>query len=228
MADEKIPPPIRSGHLIHGIYVKDILLPWDDREEFVKLYAALKVEFFPNGASEDECVFDLAQAHWQKRTLLRLRTATTLRNPFVLEIKATGKNSWAGIRQGLRKKAKQESATKKEMEDTFISALSNISRLAKKISNDTSNAKVEELQPLLEEGIELMRDTVVPMLNDVRRMPNSERALENNHLPDDLEKVVRLEVLIDSRITKIMARLVGIKEFKRTSAGSPPKQLTKS
>lgn len=213
---------------VHGLYATDFLLPWDDREEFQKLHEALKVEFFPNGASEEECVFDLALAHWQKRTLARLRVATILRDPFTQEIKATGKKSWVGIQRGLRKTARQEHLAKKHLEDTFVSAFKNLSQLAKKIRNDTSVENVGELQPILQEGLELISGTVLPLLQEVRKIPDSETALEKNFLPDDMEKVVRLEGLIDSRIAKILARLVGLKEFKRTSAGSPPKQLTKS
>jgi hypothetical protein len=225
MVDEKT--SANSTHLIHGLYAKDILLPWEDREEFIKLHEGLKIEYFPNGPSEEACVFDLAQAHWQKGTLSRLRTATVLGDHFTQEILATGKKSWAGIRQGLRKKAKHEQMVLKMMGETFTTAFSDLSRLAKKINKDPTAEKVERLQPLLEVGIELIAGTVLPMLDEVRKMPDSKEALEKNYLPDHLEKIVRLEASIDSRITKTLARLVAIKEFKRTPAGNPPKQLTR-
>jgi hypothetical protein len=88
--------PKKASSFVHGLYVKDFLLPWDDREEFEALHRALKQEFFPSGQSEEECVLDLAQLYWQKRTLWRLRTAAVLRDPFTNEIVATEKKSWSG------------------------------------------------------------------------------------------------------------------------------------
>ena len=92
----------KGGSFVHGLYAKDVLLPWDDREEFAALHRGLKQEFFPSGPSEDECVFDLTHLYWQKRTLWRLRTAAVLRDRFTSEIVATEKKSWSGIRKTLR------------------------------------------------------------------------------------------------------------------------------
>ena len=46
--------PKKAGSFVHGLYSKDVLLPWDDREEFAALHSALKQEFFPSGPSEEE------------------------------------------------------------------------------------------------------------------------------------------------------------------------------
>lgn len=227
MPDDKISGNSKKrGQIVHGVYAKDILLPWDDREQFEKLHDGLKAEYFPNGPSEEECVFELAQLHWQKHTLSRLRRATVLRDPFTQEIVATGKKSWAGIRQGLRKKARQELLVRKAMGTSIVDAFNDISRLSKKIAKDPNTEKFERLRKLLEVAVEGIARTVLPIFNEVREMPTAEEALENHHLPDELEKVLRLEASIDVRIGKVLARLVAIKEFKRTPAGSPPKQLT--
>ena len=99
----------KGGRLSHGIFSKDVLLAWDDREEFAKLLDGLTLEFFPDGQSEQEAVFDLAQLYWQKRTLWRLRTAAVLRDHHTQEILATGEMSWVAIRRALRKKARGSS-----------------------------------------------------------------------------------------------------------------------
>ena len=105
MSEEKTSKPKKVGCIAHGLYAKDVLLPWDDREEFTDLHDGLKKEFFPIGPSEEECVLDLAHLYWQKRTIWRLRAATVLRDHFTDEIVATEKTSWAGIRRGLREKS---------------------------------------------------------------------------------------------------------------------------
>ena len=53
--------------LVHGIYSRDLLLPWDSKDEFEKLHYDLQAEFSPRGRAEDEAVLDLAVLHWQKR-----------------------------------------------------------------------------------------------------------------------------------------------------------------
>jgi hypothetical protein len=105
MSNEKVAATPKKISLVHGLYSKDVLLPWDDREEFAKLYDELNKEFFPSGASEVECVLDLALLHWRKRTMWRLHTATVARDPFTDEIVATGKkilvrNSRSFTREG--------------------------------------------------------------------------------------------------------------------------------
>jgi hypothetical protein len=205
-----------------------VLLPWDDREQFTDLHDGLKKEFFPSGPSEEECVLDLAQLYWQKRTLWRLRTATVLRDRFTDEIVATEKKSWAGIRQGLRENAREEHTLLQTMEATAANAVAEISRMGRKLAKESSPEEAVKLAPMLSAGIELVSKTILPLLEKVRQSPDAEGAFDKNYLPEALEKVVRLETLIDARITKVLARLVALKEFKRTPAGSPLAQLTAS
>ena len=49
----------KKNALTHGIYGKDILLPWESCEEFEKLLAELQDEFQPNGRMENEIAFDV-------------------------------------------------------------------------------------------------------------------------------------------------------------------------
>ena len=228
MSSKKVPatPKKRVGLIVHGLYAKDVLLPWDDRDEFAALHSELKKEFFPSGACEDECVLDLAQLHWQKRTLWRLRTATVVRDRFTDEIVAMKRKSWAGIRRGLREKAREEGSLVRAMEASVADVVANTKRLGKKLAKGASSSdEVQKLTPLLSGGIKLVK-RLLPLLEQVRQLPDAEGAFDRNYLPETLEKVVRLEAMIDARITKVLARLVALKEFKRTPAGSPLGQLT--
>jgi hypothetical protein len=226
MTEQKVSTKPKNGHMSHGLYAKDMLLPWEDREKFVALHNEVKKEFFPSGASEEECVLDLTQLYWQKRTLWRLRTATVLRDRFTAEIVATGRKSWAGIRQGLREEARGERALVHILETTVVNALSEMARMMRKFAKDPSAEEVKKLTPILNAGVALVRKTFMPLLEEAQQLPNAERAFDQNYLPEALEKIVRLEMSIDVRIGKVMARLVALKEFKRTPAGSPLTQLT--
>jgi hypothetical protein len=210
---------------VHGLYAKDLLMPWDDPEQFTVLHDGLKKELFPNGPSEEECVVDLAQLYWHKRTLWRLRTATVHRDPFTKEIVATEKNSWAGIRRGLRENAREEHTLLQTMEAAAAKAVAEMSRLTIKLAKESSREEAEKLASVLSAGLELVNKTMLPLLEKVRQLPDAEGAFDKNYLPEALEKLLRLETLIDARTTKVLARLVALKEFKRTPAGSPLKRL---
>jgi hypothetical protein len=173
-------------------------------------------------------VFDLAMLYWKKRTLWRLQTATVLRDRFTAEIVATEEKSWAGIRRGLREKAREEQTLVQTMEATVADAVTKVQRLGKKLAKDASPEEVQKLTPLLCAGIELANKSLLPLLEQVRLLPDAEGAFDKNYLPEELEKVVRLEASIDARIGKVLARLVALKEFKRTPAGNPLAQLTAS
>jgi hypothetical protein len=224
MSTEKLPKP--KKRLVHGLFSKDLLLPWDDAEEFAALHSALRLEFFPSGPSEEACVLDLAQLQWQKQTLWRLRTATVLRDRFTDEIVATERKSWSGIRAGLREKARKEGSLVETIESSVASAVSKVERLGKKLSKDLPFEEVEKLTPVLSAAIELAKNTLLPLLEQVRQLPDAERAFDKNYLPENLEKLLRLEGMIDARTSKTLARLVALKEFKRTPAGTPLTQLT--
>ena len=150
MADGKVTTtPKKSGKIAHGLYAKDVLLPWDDREEFEALHNDLKKELFPGGRSEEECVLDLALLHWQKRTIWRTRTATVFRDRFTEEIVATKKKSWTRIRQALREKAREEHTVLQSMETAVADAVSDMARATRKFAKDPSAEEVERFGPLL-------------------------------------------------------------------------------
>jgi len=71
--------------LIHGVYSSEILLEGESGDDFHALLDALREEFIPSGALEDELVFDLARWRWLKRRAMRAREVA--KNPE--EIQAT-------------------------------------------------------------------------------------------------------------------------------------------
>ena len=83
----------KKNALTHGIYGKDILLPWESREEFEKLLADLQDEFQPSGRTEEESVFDLAHLRWQKKRVHQMWIAATYADPFVSDLVKTGVKS---------------------------------------------------------------------------------------------------------------------------------------
>lgn len=92
----------KKNALIHGIYGKDILLPWESREEFEKLFAELRDEFQPRGRMENEIVFDVAHLRWQKCRVHQMCIAAAHADPFVSDLVKASQKSWAGMRNHLK------------------------------------------------------------------------------------------------------------------------------
>jgi len=211
----------RSNALLHGLYAKDVLMPWDSKEDFLSLHQELIDEFFPNGRAEEEAVLDLAFLHWQKRTLRRLWQSAVLRDKFTDDIIQTQAQSWSEIRKRLRAAARDERTLLGTIEDTVTTGVSEVQRLGMKIAKN-SGPQVKDLAPRMDALLKTLTDSLLPLLNAQRQAPDAEQAFEKAHAPECLEKVMRLEASVDARITKVLSRLVGIKEFKRTPAGARP------
>src|SRR3974390_1405856 len=96
----------KKNALTHGIYGKDILLPWESREEFEKRLADLKEEFQPSGRMENEIVFDVAHLRLQKDRVHQMWIAAAYADPFVADLVKAGQKSWAGMLNHLKCESK--------------------------------------------------------------------------------------------------------------------------
>ena len=68
MTNLQNPQPSKNA-LTHGFYAADVVLPWENQQEFDQLLRALQDEYCPDGVSEEIMVFDLASLYWKKRRL---------------------------------------------------------------------------------------------------------------------------------------------------------------
>src|SRR5450759_4227675 len=131
--------------LLHGLYARDVLLPWDSKEDFLKLHEDLKAEFFPDGRAEEEAVLDLAFLHWHKRTIYRLWQSAVLRDPFTEDIVQTEGKSWFEIRKRLRAAAYSEGTVRGTIDNYMTSMLAKAQSTSEKIM---ATSDVEEIKVL--------------------------------------------------------------------------------
>lgn len=218
MADMTMKKSPRHNALVHGLYAKDVLLPWDSEDDFVKLHDDLKAEFSPSGRAEEEAVLDLAFLHWNKQTLWRMRQAAVLKDPFTFDILQTERKSWAGIRKRLRAAAKDARTFQGMAEANFSKFQSQVSRLQRKIEKSSDTEEIKMLEGKMAACLHLISEYAAPLVPTLMQGPNAEQAFDKAYAPESMEKIVRLEAAIDARIGKVLARLVGLKEFKRTQA----------
>jgi len=68
-----------------------------------------------------------------------------------------------------------------------------------------------------------MSEHLIPMLQAIDAGPSAEKSLDEACSPESLERVLKCEAAIDSRIDKLIGRLIVLKEYKRQYGAMPPK-----
>jgi hypothetical protein len=214
--------------LVHGLYARDVLLPWDSKSDFEKLHADLRAEFMPHGRAEEETVLDLTFLHWHKHTVYRMWQTSVLKDPFTQDILETKRKSWSGIRNRLRSAARSERTLLGVADAERAKLLSQIERLRKDMDAASDQQEVQLIEQKIDALLGTMHKHVLPLVQALQQGPNAEQTFDSAYASESIEKIVRLEAALDARIAKVLARLVGLKEFKRTPAAGTIAALTSS
>ena len=88
--------------LAHGLYASDLVLAWENEQDFVDLHESIRQELNPVGSLEDIAVLDIARLHWVKRRLNVGAQLAYHRHPDAPAITEAGKEGWQGVRNYLR------------------------------------------------------------------------------------------------------------------------------
>jgi len=158
--------------LLHGLYARDVLLPWDSKEDFLKLHEDLKVEFSPDGRAEEEAVLDLAFLHWHKRTIYRLWQSTVLSDPFTEDIRQTEGKSWFEIRKGLRAAATSKRSLRGTIENSLSSLFAGLQTVGEKLATTSDAEEIKVILAQTEAILKLVTEKSMPLVKamDQRRM----------------------------------------------------------
>ena len=74
--------------LVHGVYSSDIVLPWEKAEDFNELLKGIRLDFMPNGTTEDDIVFEIAVLHWKKRRFTAHYSWHFCKAPLLLKLRS--------------------------------------------------------------------------------------------------------------------------------------------
>jgi hypothetical protein len=222
MSDKTTKKSPSRNALVHGLGTRDILLPWDARDDFEKLHDDLKAEFSPRGRAEEEAVLDLAVLHWRKQTVWRMWQTAVLKDPFTLDIQQTNAKSWSKIRNRLRSAAYDQRTLLGMADEKHAKLLAQIEQLRKKMDAASDTQEVELIERKINGLFQVIKEHVIPLTLSLKRGPNAEESFDKTYAAESIEKIVRVEAALDARIAKVLARLVGLKEFKRTPAAGAP------
>jgi hypothetical protein len=71
--------------------------------------------------------------------------------------------------------------------------------------------------------LDVTKNFTIPLIEALEAHPSVEDSLRRTYSPEYLERIIRLEAMIDARIDKALARLVSLQEYERVRATySPP------
>ena len=155
---------VGKNALLHGLYARDVLLPWDSKEDFLKLHEDLKAEFFPDGRAEEEAVLDLAFLHWHKRTIYRLWQSAVLKDPFTEDIIQTESKSWSDIRKRLRAAATSERTLRGAIENNQSSLLDGLQTVGEKIATTSDAEEIKVILAQTEAILKLVTERSMPLV----------------------------------------------------------------
>lgn len=237
--NEKTAVSKTKNALIHGVYASDNVLPWESEEDFESVHAELRAEWSPDGRTEEETVLSLARLHWLKHRLMRSTQMAFRRDPFVAELEKAGVNSWAGVQTFLKSNADERTSLMKAVRET-LEALTTATKKASDMmtADDRDTHKIydgfEMVHMLFEKHNQVVYQKAFDLVhgqtsnnqtsNNINTAPKA-TMVEQAYHPDYLEKIVRLEASIDTRIDKTLSRLVNVKEYKRVAKATAPKKI---
>jgi hypothetical protein len=210
----------RKNALIHGLSSSDVVMPWESREDFENLLAAVLVELHPDGAMEQETVLDLACLRWHKLRIRKMWQAATYSDPFAIDLIQSGKKSWSGIRRHLRREAKGFRTMIDSLHDMYMRLADQANKVGDGLSTkEGKNVDVESARRQIEGILSTMTEHVLPLIRDLQSGPNAESTLGRAYSPEYLEPILRIEAIIDARIDKALGRLANLKAYKSLASG---------
>lgn len=225
--------PTSKNALVHGLYASDIVLPWESDDEFQTLFRDLKKEWLPIGRQEMETVLSLARVNFLKHRLMRSTQIVFRSDPFAVEAERAGAKSWSDISALMEKHATEQ--------DVFLQDIKSVSQALKTEMNTVMSAMTA-----VDKDSGEIRRSVEKMLVDFKLLyqklhdrlkeknpdvsdPNHRKAYidrprtlaEQAYHPEYIEKLIKLEASIDTRIDKLLQRLVTLQEYRTALLNAP-------
>ena len=102
VATESKKSPAEKNALKHGLYSKDVVLPWEDQEEFDELHRKYREEFNPEGAVEEDLVGQIAQLQWLKGRLWRHHHQRFTSDPIAEDLESLATKGSSAIEDYMR------------------------------------------------------------------------------------------------------------------------------
>src|SRR3979490_299524 len=89
--------PKTKNALSHGLYANDLVLVWENEQDFMDLYQGIRGQPRPDGTLQDEVVLDIAQLHWRKRRVHIGMQLAYRGHPDADAMAKAGEQGWEGV-----------------------------------------------------------------------------------------------------------------------------------
>ena len=208
--------------LSHGVYSSEVVLPWENEQQFNDLHQALREEYYPDGVSEDAAVFELASLYWKRR---RLTIGTQLAfhgQPDADALAEAGNDGWKGVARYLKKTSGDGDrfcdgvrALANSHTAALKTVLDEISQSIRDESKQKDPAVLEKLTSLFNEINGIGKEAVAPLLRMIETYDVDQKIAERAYRPDLMENELKIRAHIDRQIAKAMDSLVRAKEYKK-------------
>jgi hypothetical protein len=231
------PVSVLKNALTHGVYAQDLVLDWENEQDFVDLHKGLRDEFEPDGPAEEEAVLGIASLYWKKRRLMIGSQLSYRRQPDAAALSEAGDGGWRGVREYLESTSgKMESvsdairsmalAHARALQSTFekLAALKfppatpeteKLDRVGQLREESRAAREAERFDALIETLNAMGAKFISPALQIIECQDIEQSLAERAFRPDIIEREVKVGALIDRQIEKGLAQLVHLKEYKR-------------
>ena len=206
--------------LVHGVYSKYVVYPWELEEDFNKLLEDFRKEWKPDGCSEELAVWDLTQNTWLKRRLLAS-----------IQLQLCGSTVPEALKKGevsLEDIVRHQTDVPKQASGALFAVKNLVNQLddfletirGRKWPETEDGRQVRDALKLQQRDVSSLKatinETVVGGVEQlVEIVQRSSTRFEQAYQPDEIEKQLDLMTKLDTRTEKILRRLTSLKEYKR-------------
>ena len=210
--------------LLHGVYSRDFILPWESEDDFETLHKEFRDEWKPNGRSEGEAILALTQWIWMRHRVVKTAHIRFFRSPVADGLKS-GKTTWDEV---VRYQAKVPEIVQKLI-SSMRALVDSLKRSSDRIADHyywTNTDEGKDIQMQLSK----MQSDVATLGSNIReavieKTTQMEQAIagitnlfDDAYQPDEIEKQAKLLSMIDREIDKAGKRLIYLRTFKRIEA----------
>src|SRR6478609_2659606 len=115
--------------LVHGVYAKDLVLPWESEADLIKLYQAYREEFNVEGSSEEEVLLDVVGCDWLQRRVAKMAQMGFQGDPDVLKTMEANGGSWPDLLKALRNDPQSKFSQREKRKRVFEDGLQKVFEL---------------------------------------------------------------------------------------------------
>ena len=181
-------------------YSKEILLPWENADEYEEHFEGISRKEQADGPIEEGFVRDMAENRWLRNRQRRTTAISTRRHSFGRELEESGARSWREALLYVTKSQCKNFETCESIDESLREIASKTRQLIEE--PETSDVEERSLQEMAKECTK-----GVQILAGIKLGLDAERNFFDEYSPKQLRQRINLENALDAQFDKIRGRL---------------------